>query len=150
MIASCSCKKPPGTLFLQEEPSANTSARQPIACFLNCKSLHLLLRQAIETPFGASDQQEADGSPGTAAVDRNSTIDEAAEDIAEAWRKAPQPRRDAHRHRADEQGPPCLYRSLHGQHIVANMSSQDQQRANWRLHLYKAAHCCRADKQSQS
>ena len=63
----------------------------------------------MDTPFGASDQQEADASPGTAAVDRNSTIDEAAEDIAEAWRKAPQPRRDAHRHshRADEQGPPC-------------------------------------------
>ena len=100
----------------------------------------MLALQAIPTPFGASDQQEADGSPGTAAVDRNSTIDEAAEDIAEAWRKAPQPRRDAHRHRADEQGLPCRERSLYGPRIVAQMPRPK----------YKAAHCCRADKQSAS
>ncbi|DBB08201.1 hypothetical protein WJX82_009172 [Trebouxia sp. C0006] len=58
--------------------------------------------QAMDTPFGASDQQQ-DGSGG-AAVERFSTIDEAAEDIADNWGKAPQPRRDATRHRVDEQG----------------------------------------------
>ncbi len=56
----------------------------------------------MDTPFGASDQQQ-DGSGG-AAVERFSTIDEAAEDIADNWGKAPQPRRDATRHRDDEQG----------------------------------------------
>lgn len=56
----------------------------------------------MDTPFGASDQQQ-DGSGG-AAVERFSTIDEAAEDIADNWGKAPQPRRDATRHRVDEQG----------------------------------------------
>ena len=56
----------------------------------------------MDTPFGASDQQQ-DGSGG-AAVERFSTIDEAAEDIADNWGKAPQPRRDATQHRDDEQG----------------------------------------------
>jgi hypothetical protein len=56
----------------------------------------------MDTPFGASDQQQ-DGSGG-AAVERFSTIDEAAEDIADNWGKAPQPRRDTTQHRDDEQG----------------------------------------------
>ncbi|KAA6421154.1 MAG: Magnesium transporter [Trebouxia sp. A1-2] len=59
-------------------------------------------RLATDTPFGASDQQQ--DRPGEAAVERFSTIDEAAEDIADNWGKAPQPRRDATRHRHDEQG----------------------------------------------
>ena len=59
----------------------------------------------MDTPFGASDQQQ-DGSEGaeSAAVERFSTIDEAAEDIADNWGKAPQPRRDATRHRDEEPG----------------------------------------------
>ena len=57
--------------------------------------------QASETPFAADEIQD---QPGSATADRHSTIDEAAEDIAHNWRKAPQPRRDAHRHKQLHQG----------------------------------------------
>lgn len=73
-----------------------------------CNRCHLLLSaklwhmQGMDTPFGASQQQE-DPEFGS-AVEKFSTIDEAAEDIADNWGRAPQPRRDARRQRDDEQG----------------------------------------------
>ena len=60
--------------------------------------------QATESPFGTSEQQELDQEDESGGADRPSTIDEVAEDIAQNWGRAPQPRRDAHRRRPDEQG----------------------------------------------
>ena len=59
--------------------------------------------QTMDTPFGASDQQQ-DDPDFVSAVEKFSTIDEAAEDIADNWGRAPQHRRDARRQRDDEQG----------------------------------------------
>ena len=62
--------------------------------------------QAGDTPFGAAEQQEQrEGEgPGATAVQGYSTINEVAEDIANNWGKAPQPRKDARRDREEEHG----------------------------------------------
>ena len=60
-------------------------------------------QQASETPFAAEAVQDGVGDQ-DGYGDQHSTIHEAAEDIANNWGKAPQPRWVEHRHKQLQQG----------------------------------------------
>lgn len=81
-------------------------------CALTCACAW---QQASETPFGAEAVQDGAGSQ-DGHGDQHSTIHEAAQDIANNWGKAPQPRRVAQRHKQMQQGvlaSPLLLSTMH-------------------------------------
>lgn len=75
--------------------------------------------QASDSPFGADAVQDNGSSAGGGGGggERHSTIHEAAEDIADAWGKAPQPRRDAHRQKQAQAHQGVVYNTSAELHI---------------------------------